>query len=164
MKALTVWRPWSDAIVRGPKRVENRTWPPFVVGGRIAIHAGKRYQDLDNASEWPWPAGFVPPHEVDSPTGIVGVARLVGALDVRHGRRYLQRADDADRARLDALDRDPWWAGPVGWLLDDVVAIEPVPCRGAMGLWTVPAAVAAEVVRRVAVAVTPSQPMRGFER
>ena len=138
------------------------TWPQRArLLWYAAIHAGKRHQDLDNASEWPWPDGFVPPHEVDSPTGIVGVARLVGALDVRHGRRYLQRADDADRARLDALDRDPWWAGPVGWLLDDVVAIDPVPCRGAMGLWTVPPDLAAEVVRRVeAAGMAASEPPR----
>ena len=142
MKALTLWRPWSDAIVHGPKRVENRPWAPHadVVGELIAIHAGRRYDDLDGAAEWPWPGGYVPPHPSDSPTGIVGVARVVGALDTRHGR-YLQRRHDRDLARLAALDRDPWWAGPVGWLLDDVVALpEPIPHPGSLGLWRVPPA------------------------
>lgn len=140
MKALTFWRPWSDAIVRGPKRCENRGWPPpdRMLGEYIAIHAGKRYQ----RGEWPWPDGFEPPAEADSPQGIVGVARIRGALDLRRGRAlmYLETVDELQVAdRLDELDRDPWWAGPCGWLLDEVVAIEPVPCRGAQGLWNLPA-------------------------
>jgi hypothetical protein len=31
-----------------------------------------------------------------------------------------------------------WWAGPVGWLLDDVrELVEPVPARGMPGVWTI---------------------------
>lgn len=50
MRALT-WRPWSDAIVRGPKRVENRPWTPpgFFLGETIAIHAGKKYAPASGA-------------------------------------------------------------------------------------------------------------------
>ena len=41
---LTIRQPWAEAIRRGAKRVENRTWapPPSLVGQRILIHAGKR--------------------------------------------------------------------------------------------------------------------------
>lgn len=154
MKALTLWRPWSDAIVRGPKRVENRTWAPLagVVGRFIAIHAGSRFDDSGGIDLMAMGSGWTPPLEPDeSPMGIVGAARIVGSLNtrMRDPMLRLQYADRADRDRLAALDRDPWWVGPVGWLLDDVIAIEPVPCRGAQGLWTVPPDVEALVRARV---------------
>jgi hypothetical protein len=44
---------------------------------------------------------------------------------------------------------DPWFTGPYGWTLDDVVALPaPVPCRGAQGLWPVPDDVAALVIEQ----------------
>lgn len=155
--ALTFWRPWTDAIVRGPKRVENRSWAPpaHLLGAYLAIHAGQRYERGD----WPWPEGYAPPDAADSPQGIVGVARVVGALRIMpNGMRrrvfrdgdepLLSRSTLAAVDRLDTLDRDPWWAGPCGWLLDDVTAIEPVAAKGARGLWHVPPDVADEVRRR----------------
>lgn len=33
-----------------------------------------------------------------------------------------------------------WFQGPYGWVLTDVVAIEPVKCRGNQKLWPVPTA------------------------
>lgn len=51
MKALTLWRPWPYAIFHLPphvaKRVENRSWKPPVtlIGHRIAIHAGKTWDE-----------------------------------------------------------------------------------------------------------------------
>jgi hypothetical protein len=44
------------------------------------------------------------------------------------------------------VERDPWTQGAWGWLLDDVVAIEPVSCPGNRKLWAVPAPIA-EAVR-----------------
>jgi hypothetical protein len=87
--------------------------------------------------------------------GIVGVARLIGYLDLRDPERRRARAllgngpavlvaermvgsYDDRLGRTNQLDEDPWWTGPCGWLLDRVVAIEPVACKGAQGLWTVP--------------------------
>jgi hypothetical protein len=32
----------------------------------------------------------------------------------------------------------PWFQGPIGWELGEVVAIDPVPCTGRQGLWTPP--------------------------
>lgn len=44
MKALTVWQPWASLIAIGAKPYEFRSWEPpaWIVGQRIAIHAGKR--------------------------------------------------------------------------------------------------------------------------
>lgn len=42
-------------------------------------------------------------------------------------------------AALERLEEDRWWVGPVGWLLEGVLPLPvPVPCKGAMGFWTVP--------------------------
>lgn len=147
MLALTLVQPWAELIVRGPKRVENRTWQPhgLRVGGYLAIHAGKRL-DADcwhGAVETAICAGLLaslpvlakfdqtPPKKRGDRfdpekayvqnavpySAIVGVARLAGV------------------EREEPADGDPWWFGPVGWRLDDVVAIDPVPCSGAQGLW-----------------------------
>lgn len=139
MRGLTVWRPWSDAIVNGPKRVENRTWrpPTEMVGELIAIHGGKAYEVFGD----PVHEGYTPPSEEDCPTGIVGVARILGwhdrrPDDVRIHRMY---APAGLENRIANLQYDPYWIGPVGWLLDDVRALErPIPHPGALGLWKVP--------------------------
>lgn len=155
MKALTFWRPWTDAIVHGPKRVENRTWrpPESMLGQQIAIHAGQRYE----VGDWPWPGDYDPPSKAKSPTGIVGVARILGYLSIGpDGRRVRSLALSVTtpeahakiRAQLEQLDGDPWWSGPCGWLLGEVVAIEPVPCLGARQLWEVPQAMATLVRSR----------------
>ena len=40
MKALSVKQPWASLICAGIKDMENRTWKPDEIPGRILIHAG----------------------------------------------------------------------------------------------------------------------------
>ncbi len=127
--ALTLWRPWPWSILYGPKRVENRPWKPpaRIVGKYLALHAGKTWDDEG--------LGFIKdlvpdvPRSSDAhPLGIVGVVRVTGF-----------------RATTD-LDPDEWAFGPYAWTLDEIVALpEPVPCKGAQGLWPVPLDVLARV-------------------
>lgn len=42
MKVLSVQQPWASLIVAGIKKVENRTWQPKQMPGRILIHASKK--------------------------------------------------------------------------------------------------------------------------
>lgn len=152
MKALTLHRPFDHAILHGGKNCENRSRPPpeWLCGHTIAIHAGQRYRLIET-----WPVGYVPPDAEHLPAqAITGVARLLGALDLRGPRARLilppasggialgiSRAEIA--ARLERLEESPWWLGPVGWLLSEQLPIaEPIPCRGAQGLWTVPDGIA----------------------
>ena len=149
MLALTLWRPWSDAIVRGAKPIENRGWwRSSVIGKTIAIHGGLRYDAEGARSMAPL---WTPPGSADSPQGIVGMARVAGVIAPGEG-------DDGDEcpvilAGVPGVHVDVdlrWWTGrSFGWVLDQRVAIAPVPCRGAQGLWTVPADVAAIVEERV---------------
>jgi hypothetical protein len=126
MRALTLWQPWAWAISDFTKRIENRPWsPPEWLKGRFfAIHAGKTY-DETSARHIEEAFGVVVPR--DLPLGaIVAIARLVSVVT---------ESDDS------------WFAGPCGWILDDVVKLDsPVMCRGAQGLWTVPWDVERQVI------------------
>lgn len=148
MKALTLHQPWAWAIAHAGKPVENRTWKPprGVIGQRIAIHAGKRLDkaavsDIEDLLMGENPGAFVQ-------GAVVATARLDGYVHQGPGGRSLwgvsvERACEALESR--------WFVGPFGWVLEEVVALaEPVPARGAQGLWTLPADVAAAVERQEA--------------
>jgi hypothetical protein len=141
IRGFTLHRPWPHAIVHLGKRIENRSWapPPYILGGYLAIHAGKTFDEV--SVEWIAETFDVdlPRYEHGHPQGIVAVARLAGVA--------LDPFEDVESA-----EQRKWWVGPVGWVLDDVRAIDPVPCRGAQGLWTLPPAVLGAVRERYAVA------------
>ncbi|MEQ9078605.1 MAG: hypothetical protein RLP09_32365, partial [Sandaracinaceae bacterium] len=133
MKALTLHRPWSDAIVHSTKRVENRTWrpPASAIGCMFAIHAGQRF-DADSV----WPEGDRPRLSEDSPTGIVGVARLRGWIRVS-GAGGFDFAGDLDDAAARAAGESGWFIpGCIGWVLERVIPIPPIECGGHQRLWT----------------------------
>lgn len=142
MRALTLWRPWPWAILHG-KNVENRPWKPpaSIIGKRIALHAGKTWDDSSlTLIRKVLPS--VPGSSADHPLGIVGVARVVGYMHPEgDGRRVLNTGSEFE------FD-DRWFFGPYGWLLDQITAIDPVPCRGAQGLWPVPEHVERIVIQR----------------
>ena len=142
MRALTLWRPWPWSIVHGPKRLENRMWAPWpsIIGKRIAIHAGVKYDE--EGAEYIRGHLMQPqlvPSKTSDPQGIIGTAIV---------SRYLIKRDPEDLVPSD-LPPDGqavWYFGPFAWVLDDVRALsEPIPCKGAQGLWVVPI----DIVRRI---------------
>ena len=141
--ALTVWQPYAGLLATGVKTVENRTWEPgrsLRVGDRVMIHAGARYDRdswehvfdltkmLKREGRWretspsPWPLIGRKPNPDADPAGTTPYKAIIGVATLDEVRR-MPRGDD------------PWWIGPVGWYLRDPVAIEPVFCDGAQGLW-----------------------------
>ncbi|MBU6280200.1 MAG: hypothetical protein KGN78_13245 [Actinomycetales bacterium] len=131
MKALTLWQPWAAAIAHSSKRVENRGWKPWpsVIGQRIAIHASSRnltQEELANVQVHPL---FGPTLEyLHVRSAIVCTAVVTGYA--------------TSRAELPSHSQHGAWYvdGSVAWLLDRVWSLEePVPCKGAHGLWDVPA-------------------------
>jgi len=122
MKALTLWQPWAWAIAHAGKRIENRTWepPPDVVGQTIAIHASKKLDahGLDALADILAGTTIAVPEATDLAHGaVVAIARVTGFVDRSTSR---------------------WFSGPIGWELADVEAVDPIPCRGAQGLWVLP--------------------------
>jgi hypothetical protein len=118
MRALTIRQPWAWAILSAGKRIENRTWKPpeWAVGSVIALHAGGVLEEEGAALLRR--RGFAVPDELPR-AAIVGTARIAGVIT----------------APVD----DPWWEGPVGWVLSEVMQLpEPIPCPGKQGLWKLP--------------------------
>lgn len=147
MKALTLTPEWAWAVCHLGKRVENRTWKPTasMIGQTIALHAGKARPD--------WSA-------VDLMAGCAGWS--VRTFD--HGYRkpgISLRAPDRDALTRGAIVATfrlvrthavakancvGWECGPICWDIADVqVLARPVPCKGALGMWTVPADIAEQV-------------------
>lgn len=128
--ALSIKQPWLFCILHAGKTVENRTWAPptWAIGTRIALHASKRDDSYITASRL---AGEnLSRYALDMPRGaIVATAVLAGWLD-----------EKGQASSRDLLDFESgWFFGPVGWVLRDVHALtQPIPCKGALGLWKVP--------------------------
>jgi hypothetical protein len=130
LKALTIQNPWLYAITDLDKRIENRTWKPpaSIIGKRIALHASKQ----------PDPAGIGAIYRITNriisvilPYGkIVATAKVLGWIDAN--------CQTASSPELLELMNDRWFFGPIGWVLADVEKVDPVDCKGALGLWDVP--------------------------
>jgi hypothetical protein len=152
LPALTLTQPWAWAISHGSKRIENREWDaPWLVGRYLAIHAGKTYDaeaaaDLASRFVELGPISMPPAKDLITLGAIVAVARVARFI---HG---VQGSLGYEVPPGDPLVESPWFAGPIGWVLEDVTAIDPVPCRGYQRIWTVPGALADEVRRRWAAA------------
>jgi len=88
---LTVQDPWAQAIVFGPKRIENRSKQPpsKVVGERIAVQTGKSVDheaftlsaDSPFTNEGGMPIEFLPSRKLHHPGHIIGTVRVVGYTD-----------------------------------------------------------------------------------
>lgn len=145
MRALTLHRPWPWAIVHAGKAIENRNWRPphWLIGRPLAIHAGKAI-DLDawgamKAGDYGEPAEHVPE---DHPLGIVAVCTVKGWIHQEIPGERLTWSTVGGLELREAFDlvNSPWWAGPYGWILRDVRAVDPpIACRGLQGLWLAPA-------------------------
>lgn len=132
MRAITVRQPWAWSIVYAGKDVENRT--RNIAGdyrGPIAIHAGLTLAD-DDAAVWEMPEyrdrfdteTSVVRHRVDVRGAIIGIGRLWAVHQATPGNGCCPRSTP--------------WGMPDHWhlCLSNVVPVDPIPCRGALGLWT----------------------------
>jgi hypothetical protein len=146
MRCLTIKQPWAWAILHG-KLVENRTWTTSYRGA-ITIHAGKRWDPAGQESPLvrsAWraagnTANLTNRHPDIVLGAVVAVAELVDVCSAQM-RSFIPSMCGCG----------PWAAhGQYHWRLDNVRPLaEPVACRGALGLWTLPDDVEAAVVAQL---------------
>lgn len=155
MKSITLTQPWGSLVAIGAKRIETRSWGTSY-RGLLAIHAGKgsgeytladlrdilkeqtfaealRLQDGRNATLADLPR-----------SAIVAVCRLADCRPMMYRASGGFRSDWhfdigstgplTEQERAFGFYRPGRWA----WMLEDVIALDPVEMRGAQGLWDVP--------------------------
>jgi hypothetical protein len=116
--ALSIRQPWAWCILNAGKDVENRTWST-TFRGLFAIHAarGMTSREYDACQAFMRLRGIrteLPKfHDFDR-GGIVGIARLTNCVE-------------------GCLS--PWWMGPIGFKLADVVKVPFRPMKGRLHFW-----------------------------
>lgn len=161
MKALTLIQPWATLIALGAKRIETRSWATKHRGW-IAITASKIFprecrelcfeepflSALAGCSQW---RGKVLPRGE-----VVALALLKECRPTDYWKAFASCDMDYELAFGD------FSAGRFGWYFDQVKALkEPVPCKGALGLWDVPTDLAAAIGVQLPRALTCSVPIVG---
>lgn len=136
MKALTLTQPWATLVILGIKRWETRGWCPSPENrrGRIAVHAAKGWTKADRefAAEL-HEDGVLPVAPADLPLGaLLGTVRLDGLARTTTAVTYPEVTD----LEQELGDYSP---GRYAWQLGDPRPLpEPLPWRGALGLWDGP--------------------------
>jgi hypothetical protein len=147
MKALTLTQPWATLVAIGAKRIETRSWYT-AYRGPLAIHAAKGFpkwarqftteavvyeavkaqycqRDIDNRAK-----GF-PAY----PLGVVlATCRLVYCVPTE--RVAAAACPFRDLLTVQEREFGDYEEGRFAWILDNMQALaEPIPAKGALGLW-----------------------------
>lgn len=143
--ALSIRQPWASAIVFGEKRIENRTWRPHqILSGPFAIwiHASGTIEEI-HPHEHAGLDEFRRAHpELRWPDFCKWV---LAPTSVILGAAVVDRVVEAPPA-----GQESWWAGPLAWVLRDVVPLsEPVRASGRLSLWRPAPEVQAACVERL---------------
>lgn len=138
MLAVTLYEPWASLVALGWKRIETRSWSTKY-RGPLAIHASKNgywvaetgtilksagktpeeIREFRKLAE-PWPLGK-----------ILAVATLAGCEETQD---IVRQGLSVQEVALGNYSPGRW-----GWKLEDLRRLpNPVACKGALGLWTVP--------------------------
>lgn len=124
-KALTVRQPWAHLIMAGLKTIENRTWQTNY-RGVLYIHAGSRMHETPLAE-------INRRHKLNIEINQLQFGAIIGRVELVD---IVSRSDN------------PYFTGPYGWILENPEALEPIPLRGKMGLFDLPAGTIEKAARR----------------
>ena len=131
LKALSLLQPWATLVVIGAKTIETRSWST-AYRGTLMIHASKGKSGAAIAAE-PLFKKYIPNfHEL--PFGaIIGEVTL---KDVVRISELLLPPELIARLTLEERAFGAYSEGRFAWLLEDAVVYdEPIPAKGALGLW-----------------------------
>jgi hypothetical protein len=152
MKALSLTQPWATLVAIGAKKLETRSWPTYY-RGPLLIHAAKGFPGWarDTCFQLPFAtaiaaAGYTSFSQL--PLGqILGMVSLTGCKATHDLAPWV--VDETERTFGD------YGAGRFAWRLEEPVKFdEPIPCKGALGLWKVPDEIARQLEARFGEAVS----------
>jgi pimeloyl-ACP methyl ester carboxylesterase len=161
MKALTLTQPWATLVAIGAKQIETRSWHTSY-RGLVAIHAAKGFPKsaralcVDDPFRTALERGGVEfkgqpvRHWYHSPYPYRMVSELpLGAIVAVATLADVFRTDvycvPGERRQQEHAFGD-FTPGRYAWLLDDVRRLTaPIQCKGALGLWTVPADIESQI-------------------
>ena len=135
MRAVSLTQPWATLVAIGAKKLETRSWSTHY-RGPLLIHAAKGFPGRARAACYTDPfaavlerAGYT--HASSLPTGaLIGIVTLVGCVSTT---KALEGIDATEHAFGD------YGPGRFAWQLTEAVQlVQPIPCKGALGLWKVP--------------------------
>jgi hypothetical protein len=153
MKAITMTQPWATLLALGANRIETRSWPTNY-RGPLAIHTAMGFPkyavELCRQSPYAEALAAGGYHSAaDLPRGqIISVGMLDGLVrcDASTERPIIEQS----RAGLlppDELAFGDFSAGRFGFVMRDMrMLAAPVPARGMLGLWNVPAELAERIL------------------
>ena len=153
--AFTCTGPYAVLIMLGIKRVENRSMMPVPEEGRCAVSCSKSFCKEEYGNFVQWAVHALPPEDFDLIPAWSDVkewpGKVVGTCE------YVARScgtSDPTEARTRGSAPLPWDEGyPYWWDLSEVVCFDtPIPCRGNVGMWRMPDALAAQVTAADALA------------
>ena len=141
--AFTCTGPYAILILLGLKRGENRSAMPVPPKGRCAISCSKSFCKEEYGEFVRWAARTQKPEEFETIPAWDDVkdwpGKVVGCCDYE-GTLSAPVAEDRDGTVVWDEGYGFWWN------LSEVVAFDrPIPCRGNVGMWQMPSALAAQV-------------------
>jgi len=153
MRALSLTQPWATLLATKAKRFETRGWATNL-REIVAIHAAKAFPDdcrelcLTPVFSKALRAGGVEKLG-DVPRGaIIGTGRIVACYsttglsvaEALAGVGFDRSLAEQERAFGN------YAPGRYAFVFSDVIALaQPIPCKGALGLWTVPPEIEAQI-------------------
>ena len=151
--AFTCTGPYAVLIMLGIKRAENRSAMPVPAKGRCAVGCSKSFCREEYGNFVQWAAHALPEEEFERIPAWSDVAdwpgKIVGTCEYEaHGRNDLRlERDDAARGGHAGRVTLPWDEGyEYWWELSEVACLDqPIPCRGNVGMWQMPASLSAQV-------------------
>ena len=163
INAFTCTGPYAILILCGIKRTENRSAWPEPREGRAAISCSKSFCKEEYGQFIAWASVNLPPEDFeklpawrevrDWPGKVVGVCDYAAWARGTRAPTCPRLAEDGSPHQADLFSDDEgdlcetWDEGyPYWWDLSNVVRLpEPIPCRGNVGMWQMPAELAAKV-------------------
>lgn len=146
--AVTFTQPYAELAACGEKRIDNRAYAPSAkyLYQRLGVHAGLKLDEKDTFGLLARNPKFpLMPAATYSYGALIGSVRLVG-WGKRAKKEWKLTGKFSDE-EWDAFLSSSWLAEKTKcfWVFDQPEIFKPIPCRGSLQIWKIPADILPEV-------------------